>query len=1131
MNWLTSYLKNHEAVASFLNKEKNVAHLDLVQEALLYVGSWHNRHEPLFVVKENQQQAQVLYETLRDLDPSLRIVLFTHEDSLRIEALAHSEEGRLERVSALHALMTGSYDICITHALAVVRKMSPRNVLESSIVSLKSGDALTLRNLQERLTHLGYTKVKYVEKPFTYAIRGGVCDVFSGQYENPIRIEFFDIEVESLRFFDVETQRSTDPLTEAVLLFASEILIDDSILDTVVSHLLTVTDKESEELKNEVQTQISFIVSQQYEPSMYPLLSSWQGYETILDFAPNHVIFSSIEGVKRFIEESIEETVVFIQERYEMGLLPLEYDVFAEINRSTFDTAYTINEYQADNEVTIPWHRAEVIATNLHDMIDWMNDKSTTHTFIVSLPDKERRQFEGQLIERTGTLNDFANVLNPGIYIAQDTMRIGLELDDLNVSYYTEKELYKYHQRRYRYDNKFVKAEALTTVNDLDELDYVVHRQYGIGRYMGIETKEIDGIRKDFMKIRYLGGDELFVPLEQFHLVRKYFSSDAVAVRLSKLGSSAWRKNQEKIQANVEEVAQRLVALYTTRMQAEGFAYTQDTSYQKEFEDTFEYELTKDQKIAIEEIKKDMENVRPMDRLLCGDVGFGKTEVAIRAAFKAISDHKQVAFLCPTTILSSQHYRTFKERFKDFPIVVEVLNRFVSDKKQREIIKRVKQGEVDVLIGTHRILSKDIVFKDLGFLIVDEEQRFGVDHKERIKELKVSVDVLSLSATPIPRTLQMSLVGLRSLSQLNTPPSNRLPVMTYVIEKNDKTVTDIIRKELNRDGQVFYLYNDTQRLYAVANSIQHSLNTTVGVVHGQMDKLEIEDVMIRFIQKEISVLVCTTIIETGIDIPNANTIIVDNAHKFGLSQLYQIKGRVGRSSRLAYAYFVVPSKKSLTEIASKRLQAIKEFTQLGSGYKIAMRDLTIRGAGELLGDNQSGFIDSVGIDLYIEMLREAIDYQKGIKHTEKEALVTIRAEGFIPQDFANDDSEKLEIYQRLNDIYSLEALSEFEETLKDRYGTLPRAIVMLLEKKRLEILLSDPRVDSFKEYVNRVELVFTEAYSSKVDGMHLFELISKRSLNIKLKYLKQCIILILPIDSEWSEDLLYIMENIKEKEL
>ncbi|AMC94594.1 transcription-repair coupling factor [Erysipelothrix larvae] len=1130
MNWLRHYLENHQTVLDFLSKKKEASHLDLIQEAMLYVGSWVQTQQPIFVVKENQQQAQALIEMIKEIDASINGVLFMHEDSLRIEALAHSEEARLARVSALYSIITDDYDICVTHTAAIMRKMSPKQVLLDSLLNLKIGSEISLKTLQERLIQLGYTKVKYVDKPFTFAIRGGVCDVFSGQYDNPIRIELFDIEVDSLRFFDVETQTSIQTLQEATIIFASEILIDDSILDHVISHLYTISDTVNDELKNEIQTQISFLIARQYEPSMYPLLASWQSYETIMNLAPNMCVFSTLEGMQHFAKTLMEDVVEFIQERHGLNLLPLEYDVYSELKESWYENSYRIHDYQSHNELNVPWHRAEVVATNLIDMVDWMHKESEHRTFLISLPEKERKQFISILVERTGTFDLYDEVIQPGIFITEDSMDIGLEFDDLNLSYYTIRELYQYHQKRYRYDSKFTKAEALNSVLDLDELDYVVHRQYGIGRYMGIATKEIDGIHKDFMKIRYQGGDELFVPIEQFHLVRKYFSSNAISVRLSKLGSNAWRKNQERIQQNVEEVAKRLVDLYTTRMKAEGFAYSKDSKYQEDFENAFMYDLTVDQKEAIEEIKIDMETPKPMDRLLCGDVGFGKTEVSIRAAFKAVSDHKQVAFLCPTTILSQQHYRTFKDRFKEFPVVIEVLNRFVSDKKARDILKRVHSGDVDILIGTHRILSKDVKFKDLGFLIIDEEQRFGVEHKERIKELKVSVDVLSLSATPIPRTLQMSLVGLRSLSQLNTPPSNRLPVMTYVIEKDEKTLFDIMRKELNREGQVFYLFNDTQHLYAIANTIRDELDTSVGVVHGQMDRNEIEDVMIRFVEKEISVLVCTTIIETGIDIPNANTIIVDNAHKFGLSQLYQIKGRVGRSDRLAYAYFVVPSKKSLTEVASKRLQAIKEFTQLGSGYKIAMRDLTIRGAGELLGDNQSGFIDTVGIDLYIEMLREAIDKEKGIERKPQEETVSLHLDGYLPEHFANDDSEKLEIYQELSMVTDFDKLNAFKHRMEDRYGSLPHAVEMLLEKKRLEIFLSDPRVKSFKEYVNRVELTYSEEFSERIDGMHLFEIISNRSLDIKIKYLNKSITIILPLDLDWSDELLYIMEHIKEKD-
>ena len=524
---------------------------------------------------------------------------------------------------------------------------------------------------------------------------------------------------------------------------------------------------------------------------------------------------------------------------------------------------------------------------------------------------------------------------------------------------------------------------------------------------------------------------------------------------------------------------------------------------QREFEDDFDYELTADQKQAVQEIKEDMMQPRPMDRLLCGDVGFGKTEVALRAAFKAISEGKQVAFLCPTTILSLQHTATAMRRFEHFPVRIEVLNRFVVPARQKEILHDLKEGRIDLLIGTHRLLSKDVSFHDLGLLIIDEEQRFGVEHKEKIKEMKQSVDVLSLSATPIPRTLQMSLIGIRALSQLETPPDNRMPVQTYVIEKSWPLIREVIERELARGGQVFYLYNNIQEISQVARRIAQDIpGASVAIAHGQMSRDDIEEVMIRFTENEVNVLICTTIIETGIDIPNANTILIDNADRFGLAQLYQIKGRVGRSDRIAYAYLMISPRKQINEIAQKRLQAIKEFTELGSGYKIAMRDLTIRGAGDLLGPSQSGFIDTVGIDMYIEMLQEAIAEKKGeIRALEKPVVrANIQVDSFIPKTFAPLDAEKISLYQQIDAADNETTLMQLREQTQDYFGRMPKSVSLLFEKKRLDILLNEPRIDTFRDGRNSAEIVFSREFSARVDGVKMFERFTAISRDIALKY-------------------------------
>lgn len=1137
MNWITEYLKKHKLTKLYSQGKQSFSHLSVTQEAMLAIGASYQTDKVITIIKESEYQAQTLFSEIVAIDPSAKVVYYNQEESLRVEAITESDVMKATRIDALYKIVSGQAKIVITHAIASVRKLSKPEVLRNSIFDISVGDELELQDLARRLVSMGYTRSKYVDQPFTFAIRGGVCDVYSIQTESPVRIEFFDTEVDSIRRFNIEDQRSIESLNTLTIVFSSEVILSEEEIESIYATLEQRIKKESDEtLVNNMEMKLELLKLGNYDASLYPLLGEWSNYATLYDYVKDGLInMSPIEGIRRTIRQNIDDVSDFFEEQYTMGeMLPMThtYESFEVIEREFVHIDH--HEYQSSEDIYLPWHKANVIADAMQDILVWLRKEAITQSIIIALDEASMERFTDTLIKSGIDYMMLTEIpKKPGIYLDYSDIRRGFLLEDINVSVYTYEELYQNKLKKYRYDNKFLQAESLTQLNDLDNADYVVHRQYGIGRYMGITTKEIDGIHKDFMRIQYRDGDELFVPLEQFSLVRKYLSSEAVAVRLSKLGTNAWQKSKDKVREDVALVADKLVNLYSDRMKQVGFAYQEDTQYQKDFEAEFEYPLTPDQEEAVRDIKKDMETALPMDRLLIGDVGFGKTEVAIRAAFKAFVDKKQVVFLCPTTILSAQHGRTFKQRFENYPITVEVLNRFVSDKEQRDIIKRVKEGKVDILIGTHRVLSQDIKFNDLGLLVIDEEQRFGVEHKERIKEMKLAVDVLSLSATPIPRTLQMSLIGLRSLSQLNTPPSNRLPVMNYVIEKNDKTIFDIIGKEIARDGQTFYLFNNVEQIHGVASKISiHIPDARVAVVHGQMDRREIEDVMVAFVAKEYNVLVCTTIIETGIDIPNANTILVDNAHRFGLSQLYQIKGRVGRSSRLAYAYFMIPDKKNITEVAQKRLQAIKEFTQLGSGYKIAMRDLTIRGAGELLGGNQSGFIDTVGIDLYVQLLKEAIEKRQGIavEVPEEKATFNLKVDGYIPENFANDDAQKLEIYQEINDIKSLSELRSYTQSLQDRYGSLPSAITMLLEKVRLELFLADSRIHSFKERVNRIDLSFTEEFSQNVDGVHLFELISHKSTEIKIKYVDGRISITLPLYTEWSQDLIYILENVKEKE-
>ena len=630
----------------------------------------------------------------------------------------------------------------------------------------------------------------------------------------------------------------------------------------------------------------------------------------------------------------------------------------------------------------------------------------------------------------------------------------------------------------------------------------------------------------------YAGDDTLYIPVEQFKMIRKYASADGKVPMIHALGSSKWTKAKQKAKNKIDDIADQLIELYAKRMSSPGFAFSKDNELQIDFENQFGYALTADQQRSVDEIKLDMEKPQPMDRLLCGDVGFGKTEVALRGAFKAILDHKQVAFLCPTTILSMQHFKTATERFKNFPVEIALLNRFTSSKEKKRILKEVKEGKIDLLIGTHRILSKDVEFNDLGLLVIDEEQRFGVKQKEKIKEYRETIDVLSLSATPIPRTLQMSLMGIRGLSKIDTPPKNRLPVQTYVVEKNNTLIKQVIERELARDGQVFYLYNRTDQIANVAYKISSTVpNAKVAIGHGQMDKNELEDVMLRFMNKEFNVLICTTIIETGIDIPNANTMIVEDADKFGLAQLYQIRGRVGRSERGAYAYLLYKKDKSIQDDALKRLKAIKEFTELGSGYKIAMRDLSIRGSGDILGGKQAGFIDDIGFEMYMKILQDAINVRmhKDEKPEEEVKNLNVSVDGYIPDDYVESDYEKLELYQRLDKAKTMSELNSLKAEFDDYYGNLPEAILTLIEKRKLEILSHYSIIEDIKDSGKQLEIIFSPNAFETISGDKLFLLANRLFTKPAFKSLDNKITIKINKHDQWLNRLNEFIETLSKQ--
>lgn len=1141
MDRILQHLMREASVRALSKGQGSFAHLSLVQEAALLAATYRVNPQPIFVVKPNLYQAQHLHAKIQTWLSDEETALFPSEESLRVEAIASSPEINVQKMETLSRLSSGKPMICVTHVGAALRHLPDPVYFRDRTIRLSLNQRIEPKELAEKLRVIGYAQVNRVDQPCCFAMRGGIVDVYPINTDAPLRIEFFDVEIESLRTFDLSSQRSVQTLDEVEIQPATDLLLTDRQIARIVDQAENALGREKnrrsteeyEVLENNVQRDLDSIKNHIKENVLYRYTAYLEDNDSLFSYVRDPlVLVSPIQDVKDHIHHLMEETVDYLQEKSQDQEALTTFSVFHDLNtvlashrRIDFELFETHGK-----EMRFPLRDVHFPQEPLAQAVKLIDIERKKKHVILCLKDAEIKSVIDVLLTQKipYTLSE-KSLDEAGLMIVHEERDEGFELIEPPVLVLTSKELFQRHIPIGRYANKFKEAETLSTYQDLQVGDYVVHHQHGVGKYLGILTKEVDGVHRDFLHIVFRSDDQLFVPLEQFQLVRKFVSRDGVVPKLNKLGSNEWTKTKAKIKENVRDIADRLIALYATREKDIAYAFGPDSELQEEFEEEFEYPLTHDQAQAIQEIKDDMMRPKPMDRLLCGDVGFGKTEVAIRAAFKAVAEHKQVAFLCPTTVLSRQHYQTFLRRFANYPVNIRVLNRFVIESQVKEIVHDVREGKVDILIGTHRILSKDVRFKDLGLLVIDEEQRFGVEHKEKIKEVKQSVHVLSLSATPIPRTLQMSLIGVRSLSQLETPPQNRLPVQTYVLHKNKGVIKEVIQRELARNGQVFYLFNNVSQIFSVAYQIKQDIpEAKVAVAHGQMHREEIEDVMYRFTNNEYNVLVCTTIVETGIDIPNANTIVIDQADTFGLSQLYQIKGRVGRSDRLAYAYLMYSPRKQLSEIAQKRLQSIKEFTELGSGYKIAMRDLTIRGAGEMLGDSQSGFIDTVGIDMYIELLAQAIQEKRsGIPYVEKEMEIkqNIQVDAYIPQTFAPQDFEKISLYQRIDKTETEHELKKLQDEIIDLYGKLPRSVVLLFEKKRLELLIKDPRVASFKERKQSAELAFSVEWSKTVDGVKLFKMISDLSTTVTLKYTGGSIIVTLPKTGEWLTLAVSILER------
>lgn len=1129
MDCLDNILKQNLAFNALLNGKGNIVVNDVSDEALLLTSAFLKLKRNIVVVKANQYEANMLYQKVMLLNEK-DVSLFAVDESYRIEALAASPELLGQRIDTMYQLTKNEPRILITHSQAIIRYLPTKQLFIDNCLKIKVGMQIDIYDLKASLLKSGYQSAIRVDQPFYFSKRGGVIDVFSIQYENPIRIEFFDDEIESIRFYNQNTQRTIENIDEITILPASDILYDDQEVTKVISKINDLRDSQVEILDelyledflNKVSIDQENLRNHDTSFSMYSYYNLFNQTTSIGDYLDDPlIILSNSQDINFAYKNYLEENFYYYQELINVGKSVKGLNLFRDLYEVTDKATIEFKSFATDEKDVIFNGRTIMIDSQDEKMlISQIRSYLKLSTVIIALDDERQIRLISELLNRHEllyTMLDNSGEFYPGLNLVIDKIGFGFELVDENIVVISSNELFKTKNVKKPKYFKYKNAKVLKDYQELEVGDYVVHDNYGIGQYLGIKTLEVQGVHRDYLYVAYAGDDTLYIPVEQFNLVRKYSSSEGKVPKINKLGSSQWQKAKAKTRNKVDDIADKLIEIYAARMNQTGYAFPVDNEMQLEFENAFGYELTEDQVRSVKEIKEDMEKPQPMDRLLCGDVGFGKTEVALRAVFKAILGNKQVAFLCPTTILSMQHYKTMLDRFENFPVKVALLNRFTSTKQKNQILKDLKEGNIDLLVGTHRILSKDVEFKDIGLLCIDEEQRFGVKQKEKIKEYRKTIDVLTLSATPIPRTLQMSLMGIRGLSQIETPPKNRQPVQTYVIEKNDVLIKQIIERELARDGQVFYLHNRTSNIANTADKIGRMVpGAKVVVGHGKMDKNEIEDVMMRFVNKEYNVLICTTIIETGIDIPNANTIIVENADKFGLSQLYQIKGRVGRSNRGAYAYLLYNPSKVLTEEASKRLKAIKEFTELGSGYKIAMRDLAIRGAGDILGGTQSGFIDSIGFDMFMKILQDSVNQKMGKQEQEIDIKnVNVNVDGYIPHDYVSSDIEKLELYQRLDNTKTISAIDHLKTEFIDYYGKLPDEVAALIEKRKLDILASSKIIDVLEEKKGNIEITFSSDYSKNVKGDQLFEIVNRLFTRPRFKQIDNKIAIILPKGDQW----------------
>ncbi len=1084
--------------------------LPVLARAAWLAALWQKSDKPMLVIVATQEEANELYDNLLALLPKETLLIFPCLELLPFQVYAQNTEVNVKRVEVLSRFSRKEKVLAVAWTGAAFRKLLPPQAFAAKHVCLAKGHRLDLVDLDRKLVGLGYTREAVAEMPGTYARRGGILDIFAPIYVNPIRVDLFDDEIDELRWFDPQSQLSLgkidgdiwlSPARELPMTAEEMKVAARSLADELLRVAESLTGRAKRRIVDKYGPQVEMLEEGLWQTGMEQFCGSFcPDAVSLAGYLPEDgiLVLDEPDGIKKAFKEAAME-----REAYYFDLLTAG-EILPSFAANFLDFSAILTDFCAH----------PMLAFSLLPPGGGWPIKEK-HTLVAKRPPSYKGQLEllakdvdfwqaqgyrvffaasSQI--RAQRMEDLlADLSCHGVTISLGAFTQGFISPDLAVAVISEKEIFGREAKAKTKKPRFT-GEKLDSFLELTTGDYVVHVNHGIGRYTGIERIEVGNVAKDYLVIQYAGADKLFVPADQMNLVQKYVGNEGQNPKLYKLGGGEWQRVKSRIRASVQDIAQELLALYVAREQACGHAFAPDTLWQQEFEDAFPFTETPDQKRAMEEIKADMEKSRPMDRLLCGDVGYGKTELALRAAFKAVADGYQVAVLVPTTILAEQHYRTFSQRLEGYPVSLGVISRFSNLAAQKETLRKLAEGKLDILIGTHRLLSKDIRFAKLGLLVVDEEQRFGVTHKEKIKMLKANIDVLTLSATPIPRTLHMALVGMRDMSVINTPPEDRRPVQTYVVEYHPILVVDAIKREIARGGQVYFVHNRVQSIYRVATELQELLpEVKIAVAHGQMQEKQLEQVMIDFVEGNFDVLVCTTIAENGLDIPNVNTLIVDEADNMGLSQLYQLRGRVGRSERQAFAYFTYYKNKLISDMAKKRLVAIRDFTDLGSGFKIALRDMEIRGVGNIMGVEQHGHIAAVGFDMYCRLVAEEVEAQKTLQkgglvlQKEDEAtLINLPVDAYIPDIYVEDADLKIEIYKSIAGVHSLEAIDAMREEMRDRYGTPPQPVENLLAVGRIKYMAQKLMIKTILLKGSYLNIFFGS--ENRLEGSHLVALAS-----------------------------------------